>query len=398
MPQQWWQSQFLRCPTMNRPLRILQTIAASTNDAVPHNSVWMRNLHDPLLQLGHDVVLVPAEDGRRAMAAKDASARARFSDTVLTSFKREHAKRPFDLFFGYLMDGMIEPAAIDEIRRAGVPTCNFSCNNVHQFDLVDGLSPHFDFNLHSERDVGDKFRRIGATPLWWPMASNPGFAHPVHVQRRLGASFVGGNYGLRADYALHLLDNGMDLHLYGPGWTLSGSVARARRRLRRDLTMGAALFAPSLATQAVLTARAARIDLSRRLAAAYPGNVHQPVPDDEVIRLYSSSNVSLGFLEVFDHHDPSRPTLQHLHLREFEAPMSGALYLTNYSDELAEMFEPDKEVLVWHDRHELLEKTRHYVEHPEAGDRIRMAGRERALACHTYERRFQQLFSEIGLV
>jgi len=382
---------------MNRPLRILQTIAASTNDAVSGSTIWRRNLNATLCEMGHDVVLLPAEDGRWAMAAHDPEARARFSEAVLTRFKREHAKRPIDLFFGYLMDGMIEPAVIDEIRGAGVPTCNFSCNNVHQFDLVDGLSPHFDFNLHSERDVGDKFRRIGATPLWWPMASNPRFAHPVDAQRRLGASFVGGNYGLRADYALHLLDNGVDLHLFGPGWALSGSVARVKRRLRRDLTMGAALFAPSLAAQVTLTAQAARIDVARRLAAAYPGNVHQPVSDNEVIRLYSSSQVSLGFLEVFDRHDPSAPVLQHLHLREFEAPMSGALYLTNYSDELAEMFEPDKEVLVWRNRHELLEKARFHGEHPEAGDMIRKAGRERALACHTYERRFRELFSEIGL-
>ncbi len=331
------------------------------------------------------------------MVTRDAGARERFSEAVLTGFKREHAKRPFDLFFGYLMDGMIEPTVIDEIRGADVLTCNFSCNNVHQFDLVEELSPHFDFNLHSERDVGEKFRRIGATPLWWPMASNPQFARPMDVQRQLGASFVGGNYGLRSDYALHLLENGVDLHLYGPGWTLSGRVARAKRRLRRDRTMGAALFARSLAAQATFTAQAARIDVSRRLAASYPGNVHQPVSDDELIRLYSSSKVSLGFLEVFDRHDANKPVLQHLHLREFEAPMSGALYLTNYSDELAEMFEPDSEVLVWRNRHELLEKVRYYGEHSEAGDRIRAAGRKRALACHTYTHRFEQLFEQIGL-
>jgi len=77
--------------------------------------------------------------------------------------------------------------------------------------------------------------------------------------------------------------------------------------------------------------------------------------------------------------------------------MSGALYLTNYSDELAELFEPDTEVLVWRDRHELLEKVRYYTAHPEAGEPIRRAGRERALACHTYARRFERLFSELGL-
>jgi hypothetical protein len=382
---------------MNRPLRILQSIAASTNDAVSGNTVWLRNLRDPLVRLGHDVVLLPAEEGRRAMMTRDAKAREAFSEVVLTRFKREHAKRPFDLFFGYLMDGIIEPAVIDEIRSAGVLTCNFSCNNVHQFDLVDGLSPHFDFNLHSERDVGNKFKAIRATPLWWPMAANAQYAHPVDVPRQFGASFVGANYGLRAEYALHLLDNGVDLHLFGPRWTLVSRLARTKRRVRRDLTMGKALIAPSLRAQVKATAEVARIDVTRRLAIEYPGSVHQPISDEEVISLYSSSQVSLGFLEVFEQHDPSKPILQHLHLREFEAPMSGALYLTNYSDELAEFFEPGKEVLVWRNRHELLEKTQYYAKHPEAGDKIRAAGHKRALACHTYEHRFEQLFAEIGL-
>jgi spore maturation protein CgeB len=382
---------------VSRRLRIVMCIGESTNASVPGNHVWRRNLYDTLCSLGHDVVLLPAEAGRKAMVRNDARARERFGEETLATFAREHAKRPFDLFFAYLMDGMIDPDVIDELCRVGVPTCNFSCNNVHQFDLVDGLSPHFEFNLHSERDVGDKFRQVGATPLWWPMASNPDYAHPIDVARDCAASFVGGNYGVRAEYALYLLESGIDLHVFGPRWALPSRVARAKRRARRDLTMAKALLARSLAAQAKATSEAARIDITRRLTTTYPQNVHQPVGDEEVIRLYSSSNVSLGFLEVFDQHDPSMPVLQHLHLREFEAPMSGALYLTNYSDELAEFFEPDKEVLVWRNRHDLLEKARYYSEHPEAGESIRRAGRERALACHTYRHRFEQLFNQIGL-
>jgi spore maturation protein CgeB len=378
-------------------LRIFQVLSASTNDAVPQNTVWIRNLHEPLVRAGHDVVLVRAEEGRRALARHDAESRARFSEEVLTSFVREHGRRPFDLFFAYLMDGMIDPGVVDEIRLAGVPTCNFSCNNVHQFRLVAELSPHFDYSLHSERDVAAKFRAVGATPLWWPMASNSYYAHPVDVPRDFGASFVGGNYGVRSEYALHLLESGIDLHLFGPRWTLPTRLAKIKRKARRDLTLAKALLARSLVAQARATADAAKIDATRRLAIGYPRNVHQPVSDDEVVRLYSRSNVSLGFLEVFDQHDSTKAVLQHLHLREFEAPMSGALYLTNYSDELAEFFEPDREVLVWRCRHELLEKARYYSERPEAGNAIRLAGRERALACHTYERRFEELFSSIGI-
>jgi len=125
--------------------------------------------------------------------------------------------------------------------------------------------------------------------------------------------------------------------------------------------------------------------------------MHPPVSDDELIALYSRSQISLGFLEVYDRHDPSRAVTQHLHLREFEAPMSGALYCTGYLDELAEMFEPDKEVLTYRNQYELLEKVRYYLAHSAEAEQVRQAGRKRALQDHTYQRRFAQLFEHMGL-
>jgi spore maturation protein CgeB len=100
---------------------------------------------------------------------------------------------------------------------------------------------------------------------------------------------------------------------------------------------------------------------------------------------------------VHDRHDPSLPVTRHLHLREFEAPMCGALYCTGYLDELAEHFELDKEILTYRSQYELLEKARYYLAHPEEAERIRQAGRARALRDHTYHRRFQSLFQTIGL-
>ena len=58
--------------------------------------------------------------------------------------------------------------------------------------------------------------------------------------------------------------------------------------------------------------------------------------------------------------------------------MSGALYCTGYIDELAEFFEPDKEVVVYHDEGELVEKVRYYLAHPEQAEAVRQAGRRRA--------------------
>jgi spore maturation protein CgeB len=378
-------------------MRIFQAIHTSTNLNAPGSKTWYKNLYEPLVEMGHEVTLFSTKEGILAHQRKDAGLRQRFSQDLLNSFHKEYSHCPYDLFFSYFMDGMIEVDVIDEIRKMGVPTCNFSCNNAHQFHLVKRISPHFDYNLHSEKDARSKFLGIDANPLWWPMASNPMYFKPVDVPRTIEASFVGANYALRARYVTYLLENGIDVHVYGPGW-LWGTTSAWRSNVKRIKYLFLSAVARSIHSQYAASAQLADHDYRRRLAKSFPSNVHSTVSDEELITLYSSSHISLGFLEVHDRHDPSRSVKQHLHLREFEAPMSGALYCTNYSDELAEMFEPDKEVLVYHNQYELLEKVRFYLKHPEQAKKVRQAGRQRALAEHTYHARYRSLFKEIGLL
>jgi spore maturation protein CgeB len=77
--------------------------------------------------------------------------------------------------------------------------------------------------------------------------------------------------------------------------------------------------------------------------------------------------------------------------------MSRALYCTGFMDELAEFFEPDKEVIMYRCREELLAKVRYYLRHPNEAERVREAGRRRALADHTYHKRFLDLFRQLKL-
>ena len=361
-----------------------------------NNETWYRNLYEPLVEMGHNVFFFPAEEGGQALLKGSTRLKNDFSRKLLDTFTRENKKSRFDLFFSYLMDGMVDPSVIDEIRNTKVPTCNFSCNNAHQFHLITDLAPHFDFNLHSEKDVRDKFITIGANPLWWPMASNPRYFKPAKALRNIDVSFVGANYALRARYIKSLLENGIAVHVYGPSWR-GGAMSAGRSIAKRCIYLISSALAVTATKQFQFSALLYEHDLQRYLYKRYPGNLHGPVPDEEVVALYSKSFISLGFLEVFDNHDPTKSVIKHLHLREFEAPMCGALYCTGYSDELAEFFEPDKEVIVYKDANELLDKIRYYLSHPAEGEKIRAAGLKRALDDHTYHRRYKQLFQAIGL-
>jgi len=43
-------------------------------------------------------------------------------------------------------------------------------------------------------------------------------------------------------------------------------------------------------------------------------------------------------------------------------------------------------------------KIRYYLEHDEEREKIAMAGYQRTLGEHTYEKRFEQIFKTIGLI
>ena len=58
--------------------------------------------------------------------------------------------------------------------------------------------------------------------------------------------------------------------------------------------------------------------------------------------------------------------------------MSGAFYLVERCDELAEFFEPDKEIVFFDDADELADKAKYYLAHDAERERIRQAGMRRA--------------------
>ena len=377
-------------------MRIFQVISNGSNQAIDNSKTWYRNLYEPLLELGHDVYLFSSNEKQRTVQLRDPTQRDSFSQKLFNAFMEEHSKKPFDLFFSYFTDSMVNPASIDEIRKLGVPTCNFSCNNAHQFHLVAGISPHFDYNLHSEKNVSEKFKSVKANSIWWPMASNPKFYHPKRLERNIDVSFVGTSYSLRAKYIYHLLGNKINVHAFGPGWDTFTSN-HFRHSISRLLDVLRTVRGPKDGGEMIASSRLYERDIQQRLQRSFPRNVHGPISDSELINLYSKSRFSLGFLEMYDKHDASRGIVKHLHLRDFEAPMCGACYITGYSDELAEMFEPDREVIVYEDSHELLSKVKYFLRNESEAENIRRAGRKRALRDHTYQRRFEQLFDKLGL-
>lgn len=134
-------------------MRIFLALAASPVPGFA-SELWTRNLHDPLVELGHDVV---AWDGGIQPlfdldpdAPATAPRRERFGRDFSAALEAAHRARPLDLILTYLSDSHLDPGAIEAARRHA-PAINFSCNNVHQFHLVRRTAPSFTACLVPER-------------------------------------------------------------------------------------------------------------------------------------------------------------------------------------------------------------------------------------------------------
>ena len=78
-------------------------------------------------------------------------------------------------------------------------------------------------------------------------------------------------------------------------------------------------------------------------------------------------------------------------MRLYEATGVGALLITDRKDNLGELFEAGKEVVVYSSAEEAAELIRYYLDHPEEARRIARAGQARTLRDHTYQRRMGEL-------
>lgn len=71
--------------------------------------------------------------------------------------------------------------------------------------------------------------------------------------------------------------------------------------------------------------------------------------------------------------------------------------LTDYSKGLENYFVPQKEIVVYYGIEDLVSKANYYLKHENERKRIVQAGYKRVLQDHTYQKRFNKIFHEIGL-
>jgi hypothetical protein len=103
----------------------------------------------------------------------------------------------------------------------------------------------------------------------------------------------------------------------------------------------------------------------------------------QMLQILRESKITLN------HHGDVPPYANNMRL--YEATGMGTLLITDWKENLTEMFEPGKEVIAYHTSEECAELIRYYLEHHKEREAIAKAGQQRTLREHTYYRRAQEL-------
>ncbi|MEW6237618.1 MAG: glycosyltransferase [Candidatus Omnitrophota bacterium] len=119
-------------------------------------------------------------------------------------------------------------------------------------------------------------------------------------------------------------------------------------------------------------------------------------PDSPLKKIHRGQAWALDMYEiladakiVINHHIDSAENYAN-NMRLYEATGVGAMLLTDWKENIADHFEPGKEVVVYRDVNECAEKIEYYMKREEERKEIAAAGQARTLREHTYYQRMEE--------
>ena len=405
-------------------LRILCALRHANDPNRYYGGLWTSNFYPALRELGHEILesrtdLLPTSrfmDVPGNFSPEELESRARTTEQILAEVRAAHDRQPVHLFLSYFYNSHFDPAGFDELRHLGIPSVNFYCNSLYQFDLVKEVAAKADFAWHSEKNARQLYLDGGANPVWVQMGADPKTYHPIMGMRRLAkACFVGQRYADRDRWIASLIRAGIPVEIYGHGWRRgaysergipcnepeSTSTSLERRKpvpgswqsylavVRRNMAV------EGLPSGLLRSMRQLRYrHQSRTLSSLISPNARGQAA--EIPAVLAQHEVCLNFSNVWSDGRPGSSLIPHIRLRDFEAPMCRTCYLTGHTAEISEFYDVGHEIETYGSPEELVDKVRFYLRHAEAAEKLREAGYRRALRDHTWTRRFEELFQKIG--
>jgi spore maturation protein CgeB len=203
-----------------------------------------------------------------------------------------------------------------------------------------------------------KYREIGlSNAIYFPFGCNEKIFRRMDIPKKYDVSFVGGWHPYREWLISRIRKAGVSVEVLGHRWP--------KGEIHQERMVG--LFNES------------RINLNLSNSSSWDVRYLASSPQGFINRLRSKKNI------------------EQMKARIFEINGCGSFQLSYYVEGLENCYVIDKEIAVYADSDDLIDKIKFYLVHEELRESIALAAHKRTLDQHTFSQRFEAVFQRMGL-
>ncbi len=348
-------------------------------------SFWEYYLKNGIEEAGHEWIECKEVDWAKGLVPQSQEELSLWKTNAWEKTLNYLKQHPADIFLSYLYPHQVEESAIAEIKKMGIPCVNFFCDNVRNFKKAPAQFKVFDLNWVPEFKAQKMYEKAGypfiAAPM--PMWVEPKYRNvPATEQDRV--SFIGSKDVLRQLFFEELLKKHPDfsVDIYGSAWIgTEGLLQRAPLSIKQKAYNQIRFLAEHGISPYLNKLKYRRYNpaLSNQLKT----NVKGKLDFENYVKVSRESKVTVGINRYPSFNFPLHSPDTYSRLRDIEAPMLGACYLTEYTEGLENLYDLENDILTYKDVDDFVEKCQQLSQDKQLRLKLRANGQKRALTEHS---------------
>lgn len=229
-------------------------------------------------------------------------------------------EKPDFIYFAYIVDDFYIDTLlkIREISPKSITLTFFGDDDCYYEPYSRYYKLLIDYILVMQKNYMHLYKKEGRDNAFFTLMFNPDSFYPLKTEKKYDISFAGIPESDRYEYLKYLIDNGINVKIFGRGWDVYPELKK------------------------------------------YYGGI---LTHEELVKAINETKITICFSKnMFG--------VPHLKGRVFETASCKSFMLVEYLREFTEIFKEGKEIVMFKNKEDLLKKIKYYLEHPKEREEI----------------------------
>jgi len=364
----------------------LSFLQSPVKHPVPAYDFWEFYIKNGIQEAGHTYGECPDVDWALGLVQQTSESYQQWKEQAWSKTIDWLKKHPADMFLSYLYPAMVDEGAIAQIKKMGIPCVNFFCDNVREFQKAPVEFDVFDLNWVPEYKAVKLYQKAGYPCINLPM---PIWIAPklrvVQEENNSQVAFIGSKDIQRQLFFEDVTAKkpALPLAIYGSGWSADagGEVAASEGYTTAKKVAYQYKFLKDHAVRPYLRKLSQR-KITTAITAALKLKIQGTISFEAYNDLTAKSLITVGVNRYPSFNYPLAKPNTYSRLRDIEAPMLGACYLTEWTEGLDELYSIGVDIETYVDADSFIEKVAVLTADEKKRKMLRINGQKKALQNH----------------